>query len=294
MDPRPSARKAIASSTGSPTTSRLPNSIRSSRDPSPAIFVRALPDSAPEDGEPFDAIFADFEQHVVPGLTHWNHPGFFAYFAISAQRPGHPGGDAQPPASTSRRCCGGRRRRRPSSSRSRCDWLRSADGLPSTFEGVIYDTASISTLHALAAAREVVGARRPRSRDGRAAGPSPAFASTAPNMRTRPSTRPCCCSDSGSRRIHRIPADHYHRCAPTHLAEAIADDRRAGLRPLAVVATVGTTSSTAVDPVATSPTICEARRRLAARGRCVRRRDGDGARLARVVRRAWSVPTRSS
>ena len=121
----------------------------------PGDLVRALPAAAPEDGEPFEAIFADFEQHVVPGLTHWNHPGFFAYFAISASGPGilaemlSAGLNVQAmlwrtsPAATELE-------------QVTLRWLARLMELPSTFEGVIYDTASISTLHALAAAREVV------------------------------------------------------------------------------------------------------------------------------------------
>ena len=121
----------------------------------PGDLARALPAAAPEDGEPFEAIFADFEQHVVPGLTHWNHPGFFAYFAISASGPGilaemlSAGLNVQAmlwrtsPAATELE-------------QVTLRWLAQLIELPSAFEGVIYDTASISTLHALAAARELV------------------------------------------------------------------------------------------------------------------------------------------
>src|SRR5262245_31771210 len=121
----------------------------------PGDLLRALPAAAPEDGESFDAIFADFEQHIVPGLTHWNHPGFFAYFAISASGPGilaemlSAGLNVQAmlwrtsPAATELE-------------EVTLGWLARLMGLPPTLEGVIYDTASISTLHALAAAREAV------------------------------------------------------------------------------------------------------------------------------------------
>jgi aromatic-L-amino-acid decarboxylase len=121
----------------------------------PGEVSSALPDAAPEHGESFDAIFADFERVIVPGITHWNHPGFFAYFAISGSGPGilaemlSAGLNVQAmlwrtsPAATELEGVA-------------LGWLRQLMGLPSDFEGVIYDTASISSLHALAAARELV------------------------------------------------------------------------------------------------------------------------------------------
>ena len=224
----------------------------------PGDLVRALPAAAPEDGEPFDAIFADFEQHIVPGITHWNHPGFFAYFAISASGPGilaemlSAGLNVQAmlwrtsPAATELE-------------QVTLRWLAQLMELPSTFEGVIYDTASISTLHALAAARELV---LPDVRDrGMLARPD------LPGVRVYCSEHTHSSIDKavlllgfGQQAIHRITADHYHAMRADHLAEAIAADRRVGLRPLAVIATVGTTSSTAVDPVKAIADICEAER----------------------------------
>src|SRR6478735_3565013 len=119
----------------------------------PGDLVRALPAAAPEDGEPFDAIFADFEQHVVPGITHWNHPGFFAYFAITGSAPGILAEFLSAALNVQAMLW----RTSPAATEleeTTLGWLRRLLGLPDVFEGVIYDTASISTLHALAAARE--------------------------------------------------------------------------------------------------------------------------------------------
>ncbi len=193
----------------------------------PGDLVRALPAAAPEDGEPFDAIFADFEQHVVPGLTHWNHPGFFAYFAISASGPGilaemlSAGLNVQAmlwrtsPAATELE-------------QVTLGWLAQLMGLPSTFEGVIYDTASISTLHALAAAREVV-VPDVRAR-GMLARPGPPGVRVYCSEHTHSSIdKAVLLLGFGQQAIHRIPGDdHYHAMRADHLAEAIADDRRAG------------------------------------------------------------------
>src|SRR5881394_1585446 len=119
----------------------------------PGDIASALPASAPADGEPFDAIFADFERILVPGLTHWNHPGFFAYFAITGSAPGVLAEMLSAALNVQAMLW------RTSPSATELEevtlvWLRKLLGLPSEFEGVIYDTASISTLQALAAARE--------------------------------------------------------------------------------------------------------------------------------------------
>src|SRR5262249_40642639 len=126
----------------------------------PGDIAAALPDHAPEDGEPFDAIMADFERVLVPGLTHWNHPGFLAYFAVTGSAPGVLAEflcaalDQQAmlwrtsPAATELEALS-------------LGWLRQLIGLPDAFAGVLSDTASISTLHAIVAAREaaVAGVR---------------------------------------------------------------------------------------------------------------------------------------
>jgi len=120
----------------------------------PGDIRRALPADAPEHGEDFDAIFADFERLILPGVTHWNHPGFFAYFAISSSAPGVLAEFLAAALNqqamlwrTSPAADGARGGRAPVAP--------AADsGCPMHSKGVIYDTASVSTLHALAAARE--------------------------------------------------------------------------------------------------------------------------------------------
>src|SRR6266513_4279352 len=119
----------------------------------PGDIAAALPGSAPEEGEPFDAIMADFERVLVPGLTHWNHPGFFAYFAITGSAPGVLAEFLSAALNQQAMLW------RTSPAATELDevalhWLRRLIGLPDIFDGVIYDTASISTLHALAAARQ--------------------------------------------------------------------------------------------------------------------------------------------
>src|SRR5512140_1132510 len=119
----------------------------------PGDIRRELPSSPPEQGESFDDILDDFERVIVPGLTHWNHPGFFAYFAITGSAPGVLGEFLSAALNVQAMLW----RTSPAATELEevaLGWLRDLIHLPRTFEGVIYDTASVSSLHALAAARE--------------------------------------------------------------------------------------------------------------------------------------------
>src|SRR5258708_11289265 len=122
---------------------------------SPGDIRRSLPTMPPEQGEALDAIFADFERLVLPGITHWNHPRFFGYFGITGSAPGI----LAELLIAALNVNGMLWRTSPSATEVEevaCDWLRQAIGLPEGFSGVINDTASSSTLYALAAAREAV------------------------------------------------------------------------------------------------------------------------------------------
>ena len=225
----------------------------------PGDISRALPDAAPDQPEPFEQVMADFDRVLMPGMTHWSHPGFMAYFAITASAPGVLAEFLASALNQQAMLW----RTSPVGHRTRGGGARlaaAAVGLPDTFEGVIYDTASISTLHALAAAREaaVPGVR--------AAGPRGARRHSAPaRVLLRPGAlvdrqgrHPA--SGSGHEALRRIPTDAEFRMRPDALRAAIAEDRAAGLLPIAVVATVGTTSTTSVDPVAAIADICEGER----------------------------------
>jgi len=222
----------------------------------PGDIAAALPAHAPEHGESVDEILADFERVLVPGLTHWNHPGFFAYFAISASGPGILG-DFLSSALNQQAMLW---RTSPSATELEAvtlGWLRDLMGLPSTFDGVIYDTASISTLHALAAAREMkVPNVRVKGLAGRA---------DLPPMRIYCSEHAHSSVDKavillglGQDAIGHVPADKNFSMRPDALRDAIARDTRDGVLPLAVIATVGTTSATSIDPVPAIADICEA------------------------------------
>jgi aromatic-L-amino-acid decarboxylase len=217
----------------------------------PGEIARALPDRAPDQGEPFDRILEDFEQILMPGITHWNHPGFFAYFAISGSAPGVLAEFLSAALNVQAMLW----RTSPAATELEevaLGWLRQLLGLSDGFEGVIYDTASISTLHALAAARE---AAVPLARTQGLSG--------APRLRIYCSDQAHSSVDKavillglGQESLRRVASDPDYRMMPEALAEAIDEDQSAGWLPLAVVATVGTTSTTSVDPVEEIAAIC--------------------------------------
>lgn len=222
---------------------------------SPGDIAAALPSTPPEEGEPYDRIFSDFEQVIVPGLTHWNSPTFFAYFAITASAPGILA-DFLSSALNQQAMLW---RTSPAATELESvtlGWLRQMLRLPDTFGGVIYDTASISTLHALATARErVVPGVRAHGLAGRP---------ELPRYRVYCSTQAHSSVDKaavllglGHDAVRHIPTDDAFRMDPEALASAVAEDREAGLHPLAVVATTGTTSTTSVDPVPAIADVCE-------------------------------------
>jgi aromatic-L-amino-acid decarboxylase len=224
----------------------------------PGDIRKALPDRAPEDAESFGAIMADFERILVPGLTHWNHPGFLAYFAITGSAPGVLAEFLAAALNQQAMLW----RTSPAATELEevaLGWLRALIRLPPTFEGVIYDTASVATMHALVAARE---AALPGSRVTGIAGRE-----NVPRLRVYTSEQANLSIDRsmiaiglGLDSLRKIPVDAEFRMRPDALETAIADDRAAGLLPIAVMATVGTTVTTSVDPVPEIADICQRER----------------------------------
>jgi aromatic-L-amino-acid/L-tryptophan decarboxylase len=213
----------------------------------PGAIRSSLPGAAPEQGEPFERIFGDFERIVVPGITHWNHPGFFAYFAITGSGPGV----LAELLSAALNAQGMLWRTSPSVTELEevaLGWLRQLIGLPPAFEGVIYDTASVSSLHALAAAREaIVPGVRSEGMPGR--GELPRYRVYCSEHAHSSIDKGVILVGLGHSALRKIEADGDFRMRPAALARAIAEDRAAGIVPLAIVATVGTTSTTSIDPV---------------------------------------------
>jgi len=210
-----------------------------------------LPLSAPEEGEPLGAILDDFERIVMPGITHWNHPRFFAYFGISSSAPGILAELLIATLNVNAMLW----RTSPAATEVEevaTDWLRQAIGLPEGFSGVINDTASSSTLFALTAAREAIpglDARR-QGVDGRRLR---YYTSEEAHSSVE---KAGIVLGTGQAGCVRIPTDQALRMRIDALEAAIARDRLAGLIPFAVVPTVGTTSTTSIDPVPEVAAIC--------------------------------------
>jgi aromatic-L-amino-acid decarboxylase len=210
----------------------------------PGALRAALPADAPEDPEPVERIIDDVFQQVVPGLTHWNHPGFLAYFVSSASAPGvlaellAAGFNANAmlwrtsPAATELELVV-------------LDWLRRMLGLPEQF-GVIQEGASLSTLVALTAARGDVPGLDVRGQGLSGAPPLRLYASQEAHSSVEKAALVLGLGQAG---LVKIPVDAAFRMRPDALAAAIEADRRAGRIPFAVVASVGTTSTTSIDPV---------------------------------------------
>jgi len=223
----------------------------------PGETRRRLPAHPPEQPEPLDTILADFEKIIVPGVTHWNHPAFFAYFSITGSGPGVLGELLSAALNVNAmlwKTC-------PAASELEevvLGWLREMIGLPAGFAGVVMDTASVASLVAIAVARERVegiGARE----EGLAGRPD------VPRLRLYMSEQSHMSIEKaaitlgiGLKGVRKIPVDDAFRLRPEALEAAIAEDRAAGWRPFCVVATVGTTSTTSIDPVDAMADICAA------------------------------------
>jgi aromatic-L-amino-acid decarboxylase len=221
--------------------------------------IRAnLPATAPERGESMDRIMADFERVLVPGLTHWNHPGFLAYFSTTGSGPGALAEFLTAALNQQAMLW----RTSPAATELEevvLGWVRDLLKLPSTFDGVMTDGGSMSNLLALLAARE--DAVRDVRERGLAARDSDAPPRVYCTEHSHSSVdKAAIMLGLGQHALRRIPVDGCFRMRPDALADTIAQDRRAGSVPVAVVAAVGTTSASSVDPVAAIADVCERER----------------------------------
>jgi aromatic-L-amino-acid decarboxylase len=204
-------------------------------------------DAAPSnDGKSYDELFAEFKEKLLPGITHWNHPSFFAYFSITGSQAGIIG----ELLSAAINANGMLWKTSPALTELETvalRWLRDALGLPSNLFGIINDTASINVFLALAAAREALGLNiRTEGIAGRDLPPLRIYCSEHAHSSVE---KGALALGFGQKGVIKIAADAQFRMRPDALEEAIARDRKAGALPCAVVATAGTTSTAAVDPV---------------------------------------------
>jgi len=215
----------------------------------PGELTDSLPASGPEHGEPMNVILADFRRLIVPAMTHWNHPGFLAYFANSATGEGILGellaaalnGNGMlwktSPAVTELE-------------QVVLGWLREWSGLPANWFGMIHDTASTSSMHAIAAAREFADP------ESRTRGNLPGLVVYTSEQSHSSIEKGAIAVGIGQDYVRKVPVDDEFRMRPEALRELIERDLTAGRRPCCVTATVGTTSTTSVDPVPAIADLC--------------------------------------
>jgi aromatic-L-amino-acid/L-tryptophan decarboxylase len=220
----------------------------------PGDIAAALPAHPPAQGESLAAILADVDRVIVPGLTHWNHPGFMAYFGITGSPPGILGETVAAALNVNAMLW----RTSPAATELEqvtTRWTAELLGLPVGWFGQITDGASSSTLYGLAAAREAAGLDiRNRGMAGRAdLPPLRVYASAEAHSSVE---KACITLGLGREGLVKIETDAAFRMRLDALREAVSADVRAGRRPIAAVATVGTTSSTSVDPVAAIADVC--------------------------------------
>jgi len=222
----------------------------------PGALRRRLPQAAPADPEPLERILADYEELIVPGLTHWQHPGFMAYFPATACGPGILGEWLAAALNSNVMLW----RNAPASTELEqvvVGWLRRLFGLPEPWDGMFTDTASISSLLAVLAARHAVPGLEAGERGLCGAGTLRLYCSQEAHSSIE---KAAMAAGVGRRNVRRIPVDREYAMLPGALAAAVAEDRAAGLTPFCAVATLGTTSSTSIDPVGAIAAVCEAQR----------------------------------
>lgn len=213
----------------------------------PGDLKSKLPSSPPKKGEAMEEIISDIDRLILPALTHWSHPSFFAYFATSTSAPGI-FGELLGAAFDNKAMLW---RTSPASTELEevaLDWLRQMMGLDPGMTGIIYDTASVSSMHAIAAAREGVERRiREEGMSGR---------SDLPLLRVYVSEHSHSSIEKGiitlglgQRGMRKIPTDSNFCMDPVALEAAIEEDKRNGYLPFCIVATVGTTSTSSIDPI---------------------------------------------
>jgi aromatic-L-amino-acid decarboxylase len=218
----------------------------------PGDIKSQLPQNAPQSSEKMKKIISDLDKIILPGTTHWQHPNFMAYFNSSASGPGILAELVSSAFNVNSMVW----KSAPSSTELEetvLNWFRDIIGLPEGFKGLIYDTASVSSMHAIAAARENINL-----------GVRETGLNGLPKLRLYCSEHAHNSIDKsaltlgiGLEGIKKIPADSNFSMIPAELEKSIKEDRANGFIPFCVVATIGTTSTTGVDPVNEIADLCE-------------------------------------
>lgn len=220
----------------------------------PGSIAAQLPSAAPEEAEEMSALLHDFEHLIMPNLTQWHHPNFFAYFANSSSLPAVLA-ELLTAAVNNNSMVWKSGQAATELERVVLNWLATALGLPSTLWGMIFDTASVSTMQAIACAREVAGVQA--RHEGLAGRNLPRLRVYASEFVHSSIDKACITLGLGAANLVKIPANDHFAMIPEALEKAIAEDRKAGFLPICVVGVVGTTSVASSDPIEVIAEICE-------------------------------------
>lgn len=221
----------------------------------PGDISKQIPVAPPVNGEKIEKVLSDIDKVLIDGITHWNHPGFMAYFNTTSSGPGILA-EILTAAFSSNGMLWKTSPVVTEMEKSMMNWFRQMVGLPENYWGIIYDTASTSSMHAIASAREQMGLGfREKGAAGR---------KDLPKIILYSSEQAHSSIDKGALLlgvgldgIRRIPVNEKFEMIPEKLEEAIDEDIKKGCKPFCVVATVGTTSTTSVDPVEQIANIAE-------------------------------------
>ncbi len=218
----------------------------------PKDIYSLLPDSPPVEAEPFETVFADFKRDILKGITHWQHPSFFAYFPANSSLPSVLA--EMLTATLGAQCMSWETSPAAAELEERMmNWLKQMMGLPDHFVGVIQDTASTATLASLLTAREKFSDGGINQR-GFANEKFTVYCSTETHSSLEKAIK---IAGFGKENLRKIAVDDQFAMQPSALEQAIREDLEKGYQPLCVTATVGTTSSTAVDPLFAIGEICQ-------------------------------------
>jgi aromatic-L-amino-acid decarboxylase len=220
---------------------------------SPGEIFQQIPDHPPNKSESIPAIMEDFVKIILPGITHWQHPNFHAYFSGNSS---YPSVLAEMLTATLAAQCM-LWETSPAATEleeKMMEWLKSLLALPSTWTGVIQDTASTATLVAILSARESKSKWNINKHGFFGGERFTVYCSEQAHSSVEKAVR---VAGLGSEALRKIPVDPQFSMQTDRLAKTIAKDQQAGYTPLAVVATLGTTGSTAVDAVPVIGSICE-------------------------------------
>jgi aromatic-L-amino-acid/L-tryptophan decarboxylase len=230
------------------------NQLRVAPNDRPGTIRQQLPKRAPEKGEAFEKILGDIDRIIVPGMVHWSHPMFLGYFGWTTSAPGILGEIVSAPLNVNAMTW----RTSPAATELETvvvEWLRQWVNLPKEFDGIVYDTASVGILHALAAAREEAApAVRKRGLAGRADLPSLRIYTS--DQAHNAAEKAAIALGIGEENVQRVSTDGDFRMQLPVLRQLVAADRQSGFKPMAVIATAGTTSTASVDPVEALAQLC--------------------------------------